>query len=149
VYLYDNYAPDCLLCFTCGLLFYLRLRYGMSPLVQSRYDPVSHGQTPPSFNCPLPLVYLTRLRLPYCTPRPPFSSESPCMPLARQPLSLLVTEWHEFLSVSPVVQMYPGSHLVTGSAECVLTLRLPSICQRLSVVPQVSATDLKQTSFPR
>ena len=104
VYLYDNYAPDCLLCFACGLLFYLRLRYGMSPLVQSCYDPVSYGHTPPSFNCPLPLVYLTRLCLPYCTPRPLFPSESPYMPLARQPLSLLVTEWHKFLSVPPVVQ---------------------------------------------
>src|SRR6202049_2017547 len=104
VYTYDNYAPNRLLHLACGLLFCFRVRYGLSPLVQSRHDPIPHGQTPPPFNCSLPLVYLTRLRLPYCTPRPPFSSEPPYMPLARQPLSLLVTEWHKFLSVSPVVQ---------------------------------------------
>jgi len=38
------------------------------------------------------------------------------MPLARQPLSLLVTEWHEFLSVSPVVQ----SILVRASSQDLL-----------------------------
>jgi hypothetical protein len=111
VYVRDYYAPNPLFCIACGLLPCFRVRYGLPPFLLPCFLPASYRSTPPSFNHPLPLVYLTRLPVPLRMFNAPFvdaPSDGPDSFLWRafSPLFpfLLATLWYELFEYPHVVQ---------------------------------------------